>query len=133
MGKDTYYFKHNTHSRHEPKIEAMLNKHGMVGYGRYWVIMEMLREDETNKLENKKYIWASMSLQMKCPEKEIRDFIKECIEEHELFIQEDGFFYSPDLLEKMAKLNEIRQKRKLAAYAGHYKQGHNVTQDGIEP
>ena len=53
---------------------------------------------------------------MKCDIKEAKNFIKDCVEKFKLFTQEDGFFYSASLLERMIKLDEIRKKRQKAAY-----------------
>ena len=49
MSKDAYYFKHDAHARHDPKIRALINKYGLDGYGKFWVIIEMLREETTYK------------------------------------------------------------------------------------
>ena len=116
MAKDAYYFKHDTNARHDPKIKSLINKYGLEGYGRFWVIIEMLREAERYKLEDKKYIWEALAEQMKIDVKDVKQFIKDCVEDFELFIQEDGFFYSNSLLQRMIKLDEIREKRREAGY-----------------
>lgn len=117
--KDAYYFKHDSNARHDPKIKALINKYNIEGYGRFWVVIEMLREASNYKLEDKAYIWDALAEQMKCPVPQVKVFIKDCIEEFELFVQEDGFFYSASLLGRMTILNEIRSKRKFAADVRH--------------
>jgi len=117
--KDSYYFKHDSNARNDPKIKALINKYGMEGYGRFWVIVEMMREDSTYKLADKQYIWNALAEQMQCTCKEVQEFIKDCVKDFELFIQEDGFFYSSSLLGRMAKLDNIRQKRSYAAQVMH--------------
>ncbi len=46
---------------------------------------------------------------------EAKKFISDCINKFELFEQGEGYFYSPSLLKRMVKLNEIRLKRQTAA------------------
>jgi len=43
--KETYYFSHDYHARHDFKMMAMQGKHGMAGLGIYWCIIEMLYEE----------------------------------------------------------------------------------------
>ena len=114
--KDAYYFKHDAHARHDPKMKALIGKYGIAGYGKFWVIIEMLRETSGYKLEDKDYIWSSLSKDMECSVEEVKQFIKDCVNEFSLLVQEDGFYYSESFLGRMNKLDEIRQKRKLAAY-----------------
>ncbi len=42
MGKDTYYFSHDYNSRNDSKIKKLLSKHGYLGYGIFWAIIEDL-------------------------------------------------------------------------------------------
>jgi len=118
VAKDAYYFKHDAHARHDPKIVALIKKYGLEGYGRFWVVIEMLREDSTYKLEEKKYIWGALADQFKCEPDEAKKFIDDCVIEFELFIREEGFFYSASLLGRMVKLDEIRLKRSIAGKMG---------------
>jgi hypothetical protein len=115
MAKDAYYFKHEEHKRDEPKLKALIKKYGMKGYGMYWVIMEMFRETVGYKIADKHYIWNALAEQMQCEAKDVKAFVKDCVEDFELFIQEEGFFYSEDFLEQMNHLDIIRQKRVWAA------------------
>jgi len=39
---DTYYFSHDYNARTDPKIKRLLARHGMVGYGLFWSIVEDL-------------------------------------------------------------------------------------------
>lgn len=42
MSKDSFYFSHDYNARSDPKIKRLLAKHGLVGYGIYWAIIEDL-------------------------------------------------------------------------------------------
>jgi len=50
MKKDAYYFSHDSNARHDPNICEMRLNYGMEGYGLYWVMIEMMREQENNFL-----------------------------------------------------------------------------------
>lgn len=113
--KDAYYFKHDSNARNDPKIKALINKYGMSGYGRFWVIVEMLRESSNYKLVDKPYIWNALAEHMQCTSDDVKTFIKDCAGSFELLVQENGFFYSATLLKKMEQLDVIRKKRQYAA------------------
>lgn len=133
MKKDARYFTHDDNARHDPKTQALIKKYGMKGYGMFWVIIETLRETRGHKLSFKKYILESLAVQMQCTAEEVKTFIKDCVEEYELFVQEDGIFYSESLLERLAKLEHLREVKARGAYAMHEKAGHNITKDHYEP
>jgi hypothetical protein len=42
MSKDTFYFSHDYNSRNDEKIKFLLRKHGFIGYGLFWAIIEDL-------------------------------------------------------------------------------------------
>ena len=128
--KDVRYFSHDHNSRNDPKIQALIKKHGVAGYGRFWIIIEMMREETGLKLKEKPYVWESLAGQLQCTTDAVKKFVKDCVD-FELFIQEEGFFYSESLVRRMAKLETMRLKKRSAAYIMHEKYGHNITQDPI--
>jgi len=114
MSKDSYYFKHDANARHDPKIHALIKAYGIEGYGRYWIILEILRESSHYRLEDKPYVWGSLAQQMLCSVEDVKVFIKDCIEKFELLTTDQGFIYSSPFLLRMMKLDEIREKRSKA-------------------
>jgi cell fate (sporulation/competence/biofilm development) regulator YlbF (YheA/YmcA/DUF963 family) len=42
MSKDTFYFSHDYNSRNDEKIKFLIRKHGLLGYGLFWSIIEDL-------------------------------------------------------------------------------------------
>ena len=42
MSKDTFYFSHDYNVRNDIKIKKLINKHGFLGYGLFWAIIEDL-------------------------------------------------------------------------------------------
>lgn len=115
MAKDTYYFSHDSNARMDPKITDMTYDYGMCGYGMYWVIVEVLREEKEYKLKNDKSTWRALAMQMHSKSEEVQGFINKCINEYKLFISDDTYFWSKSLNERMEKVADIKKKRTEAA------------------
>lgn len=113
--KDAYYFSHDANARSDPKILAMVSRYGMEGYGRYWVIIETLREQEQYKLPHKQYIFDAIAMQMQCDCNAVNEFINACVDEFELLHSDGQFFWSNSLLKRMFTVDDKRQKAKKAA------------------
>ena len=116
MANDPYYFTHDANASGDPKIKAMIRKYGAEGYGRFWIVIEMLRTQAGYKIEDKPYNWEALAEQMHCTSDALALYIKDCIEVFELFVRdESGFIYSASLLKRMTHLDTIRAKRVRAA------------------
>jgi hypothetical protein len=113
--KEAYYFSHDSNARNDPKIVAMLTKYQWFGYGMYWAIIEIMREQDNYKLESNKYTCSSLAMQLHTDAKQVEDFLKDCIEEYELFEEKNNFIYSKSLLRRMKKKDELSKKRSKAA------------------
>lgn len=133
MGNDTRYFTHDQNARHDPKIKAMTKKYGMEGYGRYWVIIEHMRETTGFKLIDKPYVKQALADEMCCSVDSLNTFIQDCVEEYELFSQGEGYIYSESLIERMSYLKTAIKKKQDAAYIMHNKYHHNITNEAKEP
>jgi len=121
MAKDPYYFTHDANAVNDPKIQAMMEQYGVAGYGMFWIIVERLRNESGYKLSDKLYNWQSLAKQMQCKDFHVQQFVQDCIDKYDLFMKEDGFFYSPALLKRMVHLDNVRDQRKRAAEAMHAK------------
>ena len=67
MAKDAYYFSHDANARQDPKILEMISVYGIEGYGRYWILVEMLREQSDYTLSlTGKYTFNALAMQMQC-------------------------------------------------------------------
>ena len=115
--KDSRYFKHDSNARNDPKIKALIKKYGIVGYGKFWIIIELMREASHYRLEDEPYIWDSIAEETKSSTEEAKEFVEDCTETFKLFVRDEGYFYSSSLLARMIQLEEIRVKRSEAAKA----------------
>lgn len=109
MNKDIFYFRHDSNARNDEKIQLIIRKYGMEGYGTFWAILESLREssDYTHNLD---YETIAFTLRVDVEE------IKFIIEESGLFrINEDtSRFYSIRLLKDMEKWDSVKASRSKA-------------------
>jgi hypothetical protein len=115
--KDAYYFSHDSNARHDPKILGLISQFGMEGYGRYWVLIEMLREQEDYKLKKTKYLFNALAMQMQCDSNAAHDFAYACINEHELLVEDEDFIWSPSLKKRMENKDKKSDQAKKAAEA----------------
>jgi hypothetical protein len=114
--KDAYYFSHDSNARNDQKIMKLRMNHGMMGYGVYWAIVEMLREQEDYCLSLNDLDSIAFELRQE------KDIIESIVKDYGLFEIEKDLFYSNSLSQRMVKMDEIRQKRSLAGKAKKKKQ-----------
>ena len=62
--KDAYFFSHDCNARNDPKILALRSVYGAEGYGVYFMLVEILREQPEYRLSVNKYIWNTLAMQM---------------------------------------------------------------------
>jgi hypothetical protein len=118
--KDAYYFSHDANARHDPKIVAMMRVWKDKGYGRYWVIIESLRETDTEhyQLPHKPYIYEALAEDAHCTPASMQDFIKDCIERTELLTSDGEHFWSDSLRRRMAQREALSEARAAAGKLG---------------
>ncbi len=87
--------------------------YGAEGYGWYWMIIEMMREQSDFKLELCKRNALAMHLQ--CDPDAAHSFVQSCINEFGLFDTDDEFFWSNSLLRRMNMRLEKSEKARQAA------------------
>lgn len=114
--KDAYYFPHDSNAKNDPKILAMLSVYGMQGYGWYWVIIEMLREQNDYKMDIcGKYSFNAFAMQMLCDAETAEKFIMDCINEFKLFESDGNYFWSNSLIRRMKNKEEKSEKARQSA------------------
>jgi len=107
--KDVYYLKHDTNAAHDPKVEAMVHRYGMAGYGRYWRLAELLREQEGGKLRRDKWCNATLAQCWKCSPEKAGEFLSSLLEDFELLSADDDFIWSDRILRDMATMEKHRE------------------------
>lgn len=115
--KETYYFSHDFNARNDPKILAMRSKYGAEGYGWYWMIIEILREQSEYKLEHNKYLCITLAMQLQCDCNALHSYVEDCIEEYHLFESDGVYIWSNSLIRRMEEKVTKSENAKKAAKA----------------
>ena len=118
--KDAYFFSHDCNARNDPKILALRSVYGAEGYGVYFMLIEILREQPEYKLAVNKYIWAALAMQMQVDASRVEQIITDCCTEFcengkPLVINDGEYLYSPSLLRRMGRVDDISNLRREAA------------------
>lgn len=133
MEKDKeLWFPHNLNAHSDPKMQALLGEYGGVGYGVYWHIVELLHLNPTHKLPLKKYMFSAIAKQMSANGKqmlgkikqevifpdEVQNFIKDCIDEYDLFLSDETHFWSNRVIRNIDKRTKIAETRSKSGKQG---------------
>lgn len=100
MSKETYYFSHDSNAITDTKILNMRADYGLEGYGLFWAIIEMMRNEENYKLQADTKIYRAIKT-LTNTSIDVEKYVQDCIKEYELFKEESGYFYSNSLLRRM--------------------------------
>jgi hypothetical protein len=114
--KEAFYFSHDCNASNDPKILAMRSVYRGSGYGWYWILIEMMRQQEDYRLSMKgKYVWNALATQLQCEPDEAHSFITDCIDEFDLFATDGEYFWSESLLRRMKIREEKSDKARQSA------------------
>jgi hypothetical protein len=116
MKKDAFYFPHDSNAKDDPKLTLVIDHLGLEGYGIYFVLIEVLRDQN----EYKYPILLLPSLARKYAT--THEKIKAVVYNYQLFEVDEIYFKSLSLIERMIPLEKNRQQRKDAIAARWNKQ-----------
>ena len=109
MAIDAYYFSHDSNAKDDPKCVLLIEQLGLEGYGIYWVLIEMLRDQPGYKYPLA-LIPAISRRYNTTTEK-----MKTVVNNYGLFEIDEHDFFSLSLLKRMEHLDK---KRIQTSYAG---------------
>ena len=98
MPKDAFWFPHDANARNDPAICAMRTKYKGEGYGWYWILIEMMREQSDYKLSH--CLTNGYAMQMQCQPIKASNYIADCIA-FGLFESDGTKFWSNSLIRRM--------------------------------
>lgn len=96
--KDTYFFSHDYNSRTDSKIKKLLSKHGFLGYGLFWAIIEGLYNN-ANAMPTD---YDSIAFDLRSDSV----LIKSIVEDFDLFLIDGDFFGSESVKRRLGVRNE---------------------------
>lgn len=111
MVKETYYFSHDSNAITDTKILNMRSDYGLEGYGLYWVILEMMRNEKSYMLTLDKNTYRAVKT-LSNTTIDVEKYIDDCINDYQLFISENDNFYSKSFLERMLEYESRRIKNR---------------------
>lgn len=126
MNKDSY-FSHNSTAHRDPKLESLLMKWKLEGFGLYWLILERMWMTDDVALPYEPFIFESLSMFHSGDETMVQQCIDFCIERKLFTMDPDtGTFYSKSLRERKQMVIDISKKRRRAGRVSAEKRGFNV-------
>ena len=109
MHKDAFYFFHDSNARDDPKCSALIEKHGCEGYGIFWILVEILREQPEYKYP------LSLIGSIARKYNTNTEIVRSVLTEFNLFETDNEHFFTLALIRRMEPL---KRKREQAAEAG---------------
>lgn len=120
MAHSAFWFKHDTNAKDDYKIMLLMDQLGLEGYGIYWVLIEVLREQPDYR-----YPMDMLPILAKRYSSSTEKF-KTVVMSYGLFIVfDDENFASPSLLRRMAEYDQVIEKKRLSGSVGGKKRAIN--------
>jgi hypothetical protein len=104
-GKDAYYFSHDSNARNDLKIMKIRRTLGLEGYGIYFCLIEILRDQKDFCFQLDSLVDIAYSLGTS------EEKIKTVVTAFDLFEVHENTFFSARLIRSMDKYKSLSQKR----------------------
>lgn len=108
MKKEAYYFSHDANAKDDPKILQLRMEMGWEGYGLFWALIELLRNESDHRMRTH---YKSIAFALQTQE----DSIRRIINDFDLFGLDDQYFWSESLLKRMELKEERSEKARESA------------------
>lgn len=106
--KDSFWFKHDSGARNDPRLIVLRAEFGAAGYGCYFMLLEILREAHGFKLADDDWLPASLALSFGVSEEMINKFMARVVILG-LLRKKDKFYYSDSFTRRMAEFIEVQK------------------------
>lgn len=109
MNRENIYFSHDANAMSDPKCMLLIEQLGMEGYGMFWGLVEMLRQQPEYKMSLR--LIPALANRFKVSESKL----KTVVSGYGLFvIENDEFFFSRSLRERMELMEYKKIQRSIA-------------------
>jgi|GEM_PF-2495177 len=105
--KESYYFSHDYNARNDRKLVRLRMEFGWEGYGLYWAMIEVMREQSNYKLNVADFDGLAYEFQVST--ETISEMITFCLSDEVKLFESDGeWIWSESLLRRMNHKDKIR-------------------------
>ena len=108
MKKEAYYFSHDANAKDDPKILRLRMDLGWEGYGLFWALVELLRNESDHRM---RMHYKSIAFALQTHETSIEKIVND----YDLFCTDGHFFWSESLLKRMELKEERSEKARESA------------------
>lgn len=109
MNRENIYFSHDANAMSDPKCMLLIEQLGMEGYGMFWGLVEMLRQQPEYKMPL--VLLPAIAGRFKVSESKI----KTVVSAYGLFtIEKEEFFFSKSLRDRMELMQQKKVRRQMA-------------------
>lgn len=108
------WFSHDSNARRDPKVLAIRSKYGSEGYGWYWIILEMLREDNSFEFPLSKLHIMALTKELDTNIDLLNGFLNDCLEIGLFNVRHEGeqrVLFCEGLNRRMLTYQEKRKRR----------------------
>jgi hypothetical protein len=113
MPKDAFWFPHDSNARNDQFILEMRAKYGSQGYGWFWMLIEMMRDESQYRLRVSNC--NAFAMQLNCQPDAVSTFIEDCIQKYKLFTSDGEWFWSDSLRRRMKHKDAVSRERQKVA------------------
>ena len=118
MSKDTFYFSHDYNVRADEKIKILIRRHGMIGYGVYWAIIEDLYNNANALRLDCEGIAYDLRVDI--------SLVKSVINDFKLFEIDGDFFHSNSVSRRLIERNSKSENARKSALKRWSKKNDNA-------
>lgn len=122
--KDAIAFLHDANARNDLKIAPLRQKFGLEGYGAFFMIVEILREQANFKIDLSDI--EGINCQLKPHELDFKNFLEFCFEK-KLFKRDKKYMWSDSLLRRMKAFTDARKRMSEGGKKGMKKRYKDLT------
>ena len=120
MSKDAYYFRHDSNAHRDMKMVALRRAHGMAGYGVFWLLVEVMREQTEYKIMRQQIPDLAYDFRVD----DLENIVNTCCNLG-LFVCDGDEIWAPALCRNMEAVEEKRHRAKEAGKIGALKRWHS--------
>ena len=113
--KESYWFSHDCNAASNPKLIALINKYGFEGYGRWWRLLERLRDCDNYKYHiGTPFAYDVLADDLHLTAEEAKAFVQDCVDYFQLLQCNEEYIWLDSLMARMEyweKRREVLRER----------------------